>query len=36
MVTLRGYKRIQITDKVFEILDLAMEDNEKDVKKAVS
>lgn len=36
MVTLRGYKRIQITDKVFEILDLVMEDKDKDMKKAVS
>ena len=36
VVTLRGYKRIQITDKVFEILDLVMEDEEKDIKKAVS
>ena len=36
MVSLRGYKRIQITDKVFEILDLVMEDKDKDIKKAVS
>lgn len=36
VVSLRGYKRIQITDKVFEILDLVMEDKDKDVKKAVS
>ncbi|ODS42979.1 MAG: hypothetical protein MSIBF_06935 [Candidatus Altiarchaeales archaeon IMC4] len=36
VVSLRGYKRIQITDKVFEILDLVMEDNEKDIKKAVA
>ena len=34
VVSLRGYKRIQITDKVFEILDLVMED--KDIKNAVS
>jgi len=36
VVSLRGYKRIQITDKVFKILDLAMEDKDKDIKKAVS
>jgi len=36
VVSLRGYKRIQITDKVFEILDLVMEDKDKDIKKAVS
>ena len=36
VVSLRGYKRIQITDKVFGILDLIMEDKDKDIKKAVS
>jgi len=36
VVSLRGYKRIQITDKAFEILDLVMEDKDKDIKKAVS
>jgi len=36
VVSLRGYKRIQITDKVFEIFDLVMEDKDKDIKKAVS
>jgi len=36
VVSLRGYKRIQISDKVFSILDLVMEDEDKDVKKAVS
>ena len=36
VVTLRGYKKVQTTDEVFEILDLVMEDNEKDIKKAVS
>ncbi len=36
VVSLRGYKRIQITDKVFGILDLVMEDRDKDIKKAVS
>ena len=34
--TLRGYKRVQTTNAVFTILDLVMEDNEKDIKKAVS
>ena len=36
VVTLRGYKKVQTTNKVFEILGLVMEDNEKDIKKAVS
>ena len=36
VVSLRGYKRIQITDKAFEILDLVMEDKDKDIKKAAS
>ena len=36
VVTLRGYKKVQTTKEVFEILDLVMEDNEKDIKKAVS
>ncbi len=36
VVSLRGYKRVQITDRVFEILDLVMEDKDKDIKKAVS
>ena len=36
VVSLRGYKRVKITDKVFQILDLVMEDKDKDVKKAVS
>jgi len=36
VVSLRGYKRIQITDKAFGILDLVMEDKDKDIKKAVS
>ncbi len=36
VVSLRGYKRIQITDKVLETLDLVMEDKDKDIKKAVS
>ncbi len=33
---MRGYKKIQITDTVFAILDLVMEDKDKDIKKAVS
>ncbi|RMF89243.1 MAG: DNA alkylation repair protein [Methanobacteriota archaeon] len=36
VVTLRGYKRMKTTDRVFRILDRVMEDDEKDVKKAVS
>ena len=36
VVSLRGYKRVQITNKVFEILDLVMGDKDKDIKKAVS
>ncbi len=36
IVTLRGYKRVKTTDKVFELLDIAMKDNEKDIKKAAS
>ena len=36
VVTLRGYKKVKTTNEVFEILDLVMGDNEKDVKKAVS
>ena len=36
VVSLRGYKKIKITDKVFRILDQVMEDEDKDIKKAVS
>lgn len=36
VVSLRGYRRIKVTDKTFEILDLVMEDKDKDIKKAVS
>jgi 3-methyladenine DNA glycosylase AlkD len=36
VVTLRGYKKIQTTNDVFKILDLVMEDTEKDIKEAVS
>jgi len=36
VVTLRGYKKVQTTNEVFKILDLVMEDKEKDIKKAVA
>jgi 3-methyladenine DNA glycosylase AlkD len=36
VVTLRGYKRIKTNDQVFELLDMIMEDKERDVKKAAS
>lgn len=36
VVSLRGYKKIPIRNKVFEVLDLAMEEKDKDIKKAVS
>ncbi len=36
VVSLREYKKVPITDRVFRILDLVMEDKDKDVKKAVS
>jgi len=36
VVTLRGYKKIKTTDKVFKILNTVIEDDDKDVKKAVS
>jgi len=36
VVSLRGYKRVKTTDKVFKMLDRVMEDDEKDIKKAVS
>jgi len=36
VVTLRGYKKIKVTDGVFQILDLVMEESEKNIKKAVS
>jgi 3-methyladenine DNA glycosylase AlkD len=36
VVTLRGYKKVKTTDKIFELLDMVMEDKEKDIKKAVS
>jgi 3-methyladenine DNA glycosylase AlkD len=36
VVTLRGYKKVQTTNKVFEILDLVKKDKEKNIKKAAS
>jgi 3-methyladenine DNA glycosylase AlkD len=36
VVTLRGYKRLPTTDKVFQLLDRVMEDKDRDVRKAVS
>jgi 3-methyladenine DNA glycosylase AlkD len=36
VVTLRGYKKVKTTDKVFKILNMVMEDKDSDVKKAVS
>ena len=36
VISLLGYKRIEVTDKVFEILDSVMKEDEPDVKKAVS
>ena len=33
VVSLLGYNRIQVTDKVFGILDLVIEDKDKDIKK---
>jgi 3-methyladenine DNA glycosylase AlkD len=36
VVTLRGYKRLQATEKVFELLAVVMEDKERDVRKAVA
>ena len=36
VVTLRGYKRVKVTNKVFKILDMVMEDDEKEVKNAAS
>ena len=36
VVTLRGYKRLQATEKVFELLAMVMEDKEEDVRKAVA
>ncbi len=35
-VSLLGYKKVKTTDKVFKILDMVMEDEDKDVKKAFS
>jgi len=36
IVSLRGYKKVKTTDMVFNILDMVMEDSEKDIKKAIS
>lgn len=36
VVTLLGYKRVGATERVFELLDIVMEDGERDVRKAVS
>ncbi|MEW6041334.1 MAG: DNA alkylation repair protein [Elusimicrobiota bacterium] len=36
VVSLRGYKKIKTTNKVFELLALVMGDKDKDVKKVVS
>ena len=36
VVTLLGYKRIPTNVRVFELLDMVMEDKERDVRKAVS
>jgi len=36
VVTMRGYRKVKATDEVFKILDTVMEDEDKDVKKAVS
>ncbi len=36
VVTLLGYKRVKTKERVFELLDMVMEDKDKDIKKAVS
>jgi len=36
VISLLGYQKIKVTDKVFRILDSVMKENEPDVKKAVS
>ena len=36
VVTLRGYKKVKITDEVVNILNLVMKEKEKDVMKAIS
>jgi 3-methyladenine DNA glycosylase AlkD len=36
IVTLRGYRRVQTTKRVFDLLDMVMEDKDRDVRKAVS
>ncbi|PIU55361.1 MAG: hypothetical protein COS88_04785 [Chloroflexi bacterium CG07_land_8_20_14_0_80_51_10] len=36
VVTLLGYKRVKTSEKVFDLLDMVMEDKDRDIKKAVS
>jgi len=36
VVTLRGYKKVQATEQVFELLAMVIEDKEKDIREAVS
>jgi len=36
VVTLRGYKRVPATEKVFELLDMVIEEEDRDVRKAVA
>lgn len=36
VVTLLGYKRVKTSKKVFELLNMVMEDKERDVRKAVA
>lgn len=36
VVTLRGYKRVKTTERVFELLDMVMEARDRDVRKAVA
>ncbi len=36
VVTLLGYKKVKTSQKVFELLDMVMEDKDRDIKKAVA
>lgn len=36
VVTLRGYKSVPVTEKVFELLDMVMEDKDREVRKALA
>jgi len=36
VVTLRGYKKVKATEKAFELLDMVMEDKDRDVRKAAA